>query len=537
MFSTDVLVAMALAFGATYLLGSLNFAVIVSRLLYHDDVRNYGSGNAGMTNMLRTYGKKAAFLTGLGDFFKGCAAVFIARGIFSLLGAELTFDGGWLGAIGALIGHLFPLYFHFKGGKGILAACGAILVMNPDLFLVLFVCFVPIAFITRIVSLASVGRMPDLAPQLIHGVMRDGQKGMLVGPSKAGKSFALIELAIAVARGWEWMGHCCAQGRVLYVNMEIQQPSFYHRMADSYAAAKRLRGEDVAEDRASLLRELSGVDVWCLRGHVAPMDRLTPMLVRKAQDRGYRLVIIDPIYKVLTGDENSASDMANFTNQFDVIAESLKCAVFYAHHHAKGDAGRRGAIDRASGSGVFARDPDAMLDMSPIAVPSDMRDRLAYHVTGADGTDHERHASAYRVSYTLREFETPPPRDVLFEWPLHVVTDKLSECRVVGEAPTQSELTAAANEARRSAADDRWAAINDLVAEAIGTLSESGNAPTSAAVYNWLSAMRSDELREHDITKDKLDKWASPSNKKRRSARFRYHKRERPDGIVVLAED
>lgn len=74
MFGSDVLLAMGLAFVLTYLLGSLNFAVIVSRLLYHDDVRNYGSGNAGMTNMLRTYGKKAAFLTGLGDFFKGTAS-------------------------------------------------------------------------------------------------------------------------------------------------------------------------------------------------------------------------------------------------------------------------------------------------------------------------------------------------------------------------------------------------------------------------------------------------------------------------------
>lgn len=81
MFGSDVLLAMGLSFVLTYLLGSLNFAVIVSRLLYHDDVRNYGSGNAGMTNMLRTYGKKAAFLTGLGDFFKGTASVLIARTI------------------------------------------------------------------------------------------------------------------------------------------------------------------------------------------------------------------------------------------------------------------------------------------------------------------------------------------------------------------------------------------------------------------------------------------------------------------------
>lgn len=130
-----MILAMGFGFVLTYLLGSLNFAVIVSRLLYHDDVRNYGSGNAGMTNMLRTYGKKAAFLTGLGDFFKGTLSVVLARAIigaaalqlpfWSVLAAAFTgsletglpFDGGWVGAIGVLLGHLFPIFFHFKGGK------------------------------------------------------------------------------------------------------------------------------------------------------------------------------------------------------------------------------------------------------------------------------------------------------------------------------------------------------------------------------------------------------------------------------------
>ena len=139
-----------------YLLGSVDTGILISKFVYHDDVRNHGSGAAGMTNMLRTYGKKAAFLTGLGDFFKGTASVLIARTIIGSLGVELPFDGGWVGAIGVLLGHLFPIFFHFKGGKGILAACGAILLMNPDLFVVLFIGFVPIAFITRIVSLASV---------------------------------------------------------------------------------------------------------------------------------------------------------------------------------------------------------------------------------------------------------------------------------------------------------------------------------------------------------------------------------------------
>mgnify|MGYP003370561777 FL=1 len=203
-----MILAMGFGFVLTYLLGSLNFAVIVSRLLYHDDVRNYGSGNAGMTNMLRTYGKKAAFLTGLGDFFKGTLSVVLARAIigaaalqlpfWSVLAAAFTasletglpFDGGWVGAIGVLLGHLFPIFFHFKGGKGILAACGAILLINPDLFVVLFVVFVPIAFITRIVSLASV-LGASAYPFLVYIKCR------LIGrPPMLDVSFALVCVAL-----------------------------------------------------------------------------------------------------------------------------------------------------------------------------------------------------------------------------------------------------------------------------------------------------------------------------------------------------
>ena len=157
MFGSDVLLAMGLSFVLTYLLGSLNFAVIVSRLFYHDDVRNYGSGNAGMTNMLRTYGKKAAFLTGLGDFFKGTASVLIARTIIGSLGVELPFDGGWVGAIGVLLGHLFPIFFHFKGGKGIATSFGCLLIVFPVQTLCAFGVFLLIVALTRYVSAGSLG--------------------------------------------------------------------------------------------------------------------------------------------------------------------------------------------------------------------------------------------------------------------------------------------------------------------------------------------------------------------------------------------
>lgn len=140
----------------SYLLGSINSAIIVSRLCAGDDIRKHGSGNAGMTNMLRTYGKGPAALTALGDFLKAVIAVALGRMIFSLASLTAPVDPGYLAALFVLLGHLFPLYFGFKGGKGVMTSLGAILMVNPLAFLALAVVFVPLVFITRIVSIGSV---------------------------------------------------------------------------------------------------------------------------------------------------------------------------------------------------------------------------------------------------------------------------------------------------------------------------------------------------------------------------------------------
>ena len=142
-----------------YMLGSIDTGIIVSKLLYHDDVRTHGSGAAGMTNMLRTFGKKAAAMTAFGDVLKSFIAVRIGMLLFAAAAAHTGFPplcGGCLAALFALIGHLCPLYFEFRGGKGVLVAAGAILAMQWPLIFVLaaifLVCFLP----TRMVSLGSI---------------------------------------------------------------------------------------------------------------------------------------------------------------------------------------------------------------------------------------------------------------------------------------------------------------------------------------------------------------------------------------------
>lgn len=112
--------------------------------------------------------------------------------------------------------------------------------------------------------------MPELAPCLIDGVLRKGHKMLISGPSKAGKSFLQIELCIAIAEGQKWLQWQCAQGRVLYVNLELDRASCLHRFKDVYTAWG-LRPSN-----------LKNIDIWNLRGKSVPMDKLAPKLIRRA---------------------------------------------------------------------------------------------------------------------------------------------------------------------------------------------------------------------------------------------------------------
>ena len=149
-----------------YLLGSVNFGLIISKNKYHDDIREHGSGNAGTTNMLRTYGKRAAVLTLVGDMLK--AAVAVAFGYFvadynvimtnNATGATVNFVNHYGAAIAGLfvmMGHMFPIFYKFKGGKGVATSGMVILMISPISFVICFAIFVIIVVGTRFVSLAS----------------------------------------------------------------------------------------------------------------------------------------------------------------------------------------------------------------------------------------------------------------------------------------------------------------------------------------------------------------------------------------------
>ena len=238
--------------------------------------------------------------------------------------------------------------------------------------------------------------LPKLPEELIKGVLRCGHKMLISGSSKAGKSFLLMELCIAIAEGKPWLGFPCKKGRVLYVNLEIDPASCIMRFMKIYDALGIKK------------QNMENIVIWNLRGHAVPLDKLVPMLIRRVRDQHYDAIIVDPIYKVITGDENNASDMASFCNQFDKICTETGCATIYCHHHSKGAQGAKKAMDRASGSGVFARDPDAQLDMIQLELSENQMNTLR------DGN-----STAWRLECSLREFENFKPVNFWFEYPIH----------------------------------------------------------------------------------------------------------------------
>jgi glycerol-3-phosphate acyltransferase PlsY len=132
-----------------YLLGSFNFALIISKLKFRDDIRKYGSGNAGMTNMLRTYGKKAASFTFLGDAVKAALAIAVGGLINGVIGA---YTAGFF----CILGHMFPVFYKFKGGKGVVTSAVMILMLDWRVFLILAAIFFSIVLSTKYMSLGSI---------------------------------------------------------------------------------------------------------------------------------------------------------------------------------------------------------------------------------------------------------------------------------------------------------------------------------------------------------------------------------------------
>jgi hypothetical protein len=220
-----------------------------------------------------------------------------------------------------------------------------------------------------------------LPPKLIQGLLHEGSKLQLGGASKSFTTWTLEALAVAVGHGQPWLGFETARTKVLLVDLELQ-PAFCRKRLLTIFDALKIKPES------------GRLSVWNLRGFAAGHREIFPKIIREVKNKGYGLVVLDPIYKLYGPgtDENSARDVADLLNSVEQLTVETGVAVAYRAHYSKGNQAGKNAIDRVSGSGVFARDPDSLLNF----------------------TAHDEGEGFYSIDATLRNF--PPLESFVVNW-------------------------------------------------------------------------------------------------------------------------
>lgn len=252
---------------------------------------------------------------------------------------------------------------------------------------------------------AFIAGLPELEREIIREILRKGGKLLITASSKAGKTQILVLLTIALSEGGLWLGTIqCEKAKVLFVNFELTPAQMYRRFESAYWAMKK---SPVNSD----------FSVWNLKGQydqIFPVEKnFVPRLISIVKEQQFDVVILDPIYKLFTEDENSSKTISEFTRYTDRIVQETGCSLIYSHHHSKGAQGQKSAIDRGSGSGVFGRDADAVMDFLEIE-PKDCAVTL------------EEGQAAYRIEIGgLRSFKMYPSFEVVSEFPLFIPRDDL----------------------------------------------------------------------------------------------------------------
>jgi len=240
-------------------------------------------------------------------------------------------------------------------------------------------------FIDLFQVMADASDPSTLPPVLLEGILHKGCKMILSGSSKAGKTLGLMHLGLAAANGLPWMGHRInRQCKVVYLDFELKP-----RLAKE-------RIKTIVSDEANEYFPTKNFMYCGLRGQKRSLEDLA-LHIQAIRDFEPDMVVVDPFYKLKLGgdyDENDAGSVGLVLDEMEKFSERLDCAFVYAHHFSKGNKAETDHIDRASGSGVFARDPDAILTLTP--------HEEDYHLV---------------LEATLRNFPTPEKKVIEFAWP------------------------------------------------------------------------------------------------------------------------
>ncbi len=231
--------------------------------------------------------------------------------------------------------------------------------------------------------------------EIVKGLAHEGSKVSLGGASKSFKTWTLLDMGVSVGHGLPWLSFDTTKSRVLFLNFEVQPEFFQSRIA----AVARAKGIEV---------EPGQIEICNLRGRATSYTTIIPKIIERVKGGGHSLIILDPIYKLYGNtDENSAGAVAQLLNSLERLATETGAAIAFGAHYSKGNQSAKESIDRVSGSGVFARDPDSILSF----------------------TKHEED-DAFTVEATLRNFRPVEPFVVRWEYPLMRRDDTLDASKL-----------------------------------------------------------------------------------------------------------
>jgi len=337
---------------------------------------------------------------------------------------------------------------------------------------------------------------PKRAPVLVEDVLRRGHVALLAGKAKSGKSWAAIQLTVAVSTGGSWMGFPCAKGHVLYIDPEIDRPSLDQRFAKVCEAV----GVDASEVESRVAK-------WCLRGATTAtgeppfMDALAHDIEQRCDRGDFDLVVVDSSSCFLKGDENSSVEVHRFFAQVHRIIAATGAAVLLVHHYGKGDAGDRSSIDRSRGSSVWGDSPDAPLSLTEV-VPKEGKpsDYLA---------DGER--ALVLEDSGLREFAGIKPVHLIYRYPVH----RLDVDGITTDwAPRTStarggKKTAEANRKKAEERRDRCiiALLAHMYAEGVGEEGVPANKAADVCSIALGETVKPPTLKKYVEQSDALDVW------------------------------
>lgn len=331
-------------------------------------------------------------------------------------------------------------------------------------------------------------------PWIIEGLLAERTKMMIAAAPKSGKTMLCIQLALAFATGGLFLNKWrCRKLKVLYIDGELGRQTFVKRLKN-VAFAMEVNGASEIFGEEPMIDYIDGVEEYDL------MDMIDS-IIEKYRSHNYGVVIIDPIYLLFKGDESNSEDARDFVKRLTKLKEGLGCSIVYVHHHSKGNQGEKSSMDRYSGSGVFARDADAIVDLSSINTEtgdtiarvtahrqcealnqfgkdnlrnwanfdSDNPGEIGNHMRKHYGVTYEtidailedvanKPVKAFQIAGTVRHYADFNPFKVLYEYPLHVLDGEglLAKSHVFGSDKDYQQRGAdSSKEKRDNARDDR----------------------------------------------------------------------------------